>query len=347
MPKIGPEHDTETRGREIASLDRILGSGVPGEALAFYGRWWQLETWLREVAYTELRARYGKGWTARLHGPASRRAIGEKRNSYMATADSEELLAYADVSDLFKLIENEWPLFEPPLRRWQGTTDELRELRNRNAHCRRPHRDDVARVEQTLRDIEPGARTFYGSYLDTEWAGKTRDPLSRGWVYGRHADAARLLKHAQRQYETRFTLTYSVRPWAEQPEKNHVSGRPGGLWHANWTIGGRELNVASLWEEILRQDMDRGLLVHVLCDICSVTATFATLDDPKGTADAIGHVFDAILMTSRPTRHPIDVESWEQRWLAGAELLPGIVQVNSPLTLFDHYNPSALSIFGA
>jgi Swt1-like HEPN len=145
---------------ELDKLEQIVASGVPAESLAFFGRWWQLERWLREMAYFELRARYGVEWTAHLSPQATSRAGGDAINDYMATADSDDLLAYADVSVLFRLLEDHWDLFAgylPGKRRWTGATDELRALRNRNAHCRRPHPDDVSRIEQTLRDVELGA----------------------------------------------------------------------------------------------------------------------------------------------------------------------------------------------
>src|ERR1700730_16697566 len=107
--------------RELDKLDLIVSSGVPAEGLAFFGRWWQLERWLREMAYFELRARYGVGWTAHLSVQTTSRARGDAINEYMASPDSDDLLAYADVSVLFKLIEDNWDLFSeylPPKRRW-------------------------------------------------------------------------------------------------------------------------------------------------------------------------------------------------------------------------------------
>ena len=339
-----------TDDERVPGLERILGSGVPGEAIAFYGRWWQLETWLREMVYVELRSRYGAAWTGELDEIAHKRAKGEDRNFYMTSADSEELLAYADASALFGLIEARWPLFEtflPPRRRWEGVADELRELRNRNAHCRRPHQDDLTRLEQALRDLEAGAWRFYTSYLDTQVVIKSRDPLARSWVAGRHSTAMRLLKHAERQYETRFRLSYSARPWTTLPAVDEISGTAGVLWHAHWVIGGRDLNVVRLWKEIERSRAQRDLIVHLLFDIGSVTATFAAVDDPDAIADAVGHVFDALLTESRPAHPGADLETWGASWTRGAELLPRCVQVNTPLTLVDPYLPNAFSIFAA
>lgn len=329
--------------RGTAELERLVSIGVPSDALVFYGRWLQLETWLRELVYVELRAKYGSAWTTHLKGTAPRRAAGDTKNAYMASADAGELLAYADVSHLFELIEDQWELFEPLLpqkRRWQGSTDELRDLRNRNAHCRRPHRDDVARIEQFLRDLERGAQLFYVSYLDTRPLGRSRDPVSRAWVHGRHATADRLLEHAKRQYDVRFRLGYSVRPWAAWPKEDRVTGSPGALWHAKWTLGPNEVRIADLWAD-MPASAER-LLVHLLLDASSVTATFAAVDPADDIADSIGDLFDAILTTSRSRNFVFDAH-----WRAGADELPRRAQIDTPLTDIDPPNSRGISIFNA
>lgn len=328
---------------EPPELKRLIDAGVPSAALAFYGRWWQLENWLREVAYVELRARYGVGWVDHLHATAQKRRTVGQRNAYMASADDDELLAYADVSALFKLIEDNWDLFSPllpPLQRWRGRVDELRELRNRNAHCRRPHTDDLARLGQTLRDLERGAWLFYSSYVDTELVHDSRDPVARAWVKERHPTAQRLLSngHAERKYETRFWLERSVRPWADAPDAKKIAGTPGVLWNARWSIAGHELNVADLWRQILRRGEANRYLIHLLFDLGSVVATFAAVDDPQAVADAIGGVFDAILESTRPFRHA-QSEEWEQRSFRGAGSLPRLVQAQGPFAAVDPYQP--------
>lgn len=334
----------------IPSIAGILGSGVPPEALAFYGRWWQLETWLREAIYVELRSKYGRTWTEHLRGRAPTRAVGDDANAYMASADAGELLAYADVADLFGLIEDQWALFEPllpPLRRWQGTADELRELRNRSAHCRRPHRDDLARIEQVLRNLESGAWQFYASYVDTSRVFKSKDPLARSWVDGKHPTAMRLLEHADLQYDVRISLSYSVRPWAASPKQNTISGSEGVLWHADWWAGTRDLNVVDLWRELERHPLVRDLVVHLLVDPGQIKATFSAIDDPGEIADAIGSIFDDILVHSHHHLGTGNADDWLERWTRGAGQLPRRVQVGTPLTLVDPYRPQAFSIFSS
>ncbi len=336
---------------DVPSLPEILEAQVPPSALSFYGRWWQLETWLREVAYVELRAKFGLKWTEHLTGRVPRRAERDSTNRYMASADYGELLAYADVGDLFNLIEDHWELFTPylpPLKRWQGTSDELRELRNRNAHCRRPHRDDLRRIEQMLRDLEAGAGRFYATHGDISSPEGRRDPLIRSWVRGRHQAAARLLDHAERQYDTRFRLFYSVRPWANPPDPGSISGHEGALWHATFLTGALDVPVAELWREISRDSQRRDALVHLLLDIGRITVTFAAVDDPALVADEIGHVFDDILVTSHGqfwAGAPLD--DMKARWLEGVDELPKRVQVMTLLALIEPANAGHHRIFYA
>ena len=156
--------------------------GVPVSALAFYARWWQLETWLRQLVYMELRAKYGLGWLKHLAKTAPTRAAKDEINTYMATPDASNVLAYLDVADLFGLIASDehWPLFEPsllPRTRWDGAVEELRDLRNRNAHCRRPHADDLNKIEQTLRSValeSLSKRTTFATRSHPTWTIRSR-----------------------------------------------------------------------------------------------------------------------------------------------------------------------------
>jgi hypothetical protein len=333
-------------------LDRILGSGVPFDAIAFYGRWWEFERWLREMAYVELRAKYGPDWTLHLRGSAPKRAATDRVNEYMASADADDLLAYSDVSSLFALIEAQWSLFEPclpPLRRWQGITDMLEDLRNRNAHCRRPHQDDLGRIEQTLRDVEPGAWKFYASFAsETAVTRNSKDPLAKQWVLGKHETARRLLDHAAVQYDTRFSLDYIVRPWAKPPSRNRISGIEGVIWKPRWiVVGDHEVRPRALWSRIAERSHLIERLIYLQLTSTSVMASFSALDPVDATADAIGQVFDAILETSSRYGRA-SVEEEDERWKLEAAGLPSRVQaVDSAFNLVDPYDRDAFTLFAA
>jgi hypothetical protein len=334
---------------EIEILDQIVASGVPVEGLALFGRWWQLERWLREMAYFELRARYGAKWAAHLSPQAKSRARGDAVDYYMASADSDDLLAYADVSVLFKLIEDNWDLFSsylPPKRRWTGATDELSDLRNRNAHCRRPHPDDLARIEQALRDVESGAWKFYASYADDHPASvEPDDPMVALWVKGQHDTARRLLRHAEINYDTRFELWYTIRPWAN--EVRPLSGSAGVLWKANWFLGGREIKPRELVRRVTELRQLNDLLVHLEFGVGHLTACFSAVDAAGQVADVIGSLFDAILETSGHERSEPSLEAEMVRWKRETQNLPARFQAGSAFGLADPDNAEAFTLFGA
>jgi hypothetical protein len=332
------------------TLDRLIESGFSRDTLALYGRWWQLETWLRELVYTELRAERGLGWEAALGQKTATRAERDELNRYMASADRGDLLAFLDVGLLFTIIENRWELFEPclpPRVRWLGMADELLAVRHRIAHVRRPHRDDLARVEQALRDLDDGARTFHAAYAGSQKI-ELRGPVAEGWRAGRHPVASRLLSHADDQYGTSFTLRASARPWV--PSARADLGESGALWHAQWLqTGSVETDPLDFWNGLgtLRGKAGREaqeLAVHALWSTPGdLTMTFAAVDDGQAIADAIGECFDVLLMKARPRRdnEPVHDNVWLS-WTARNDFLPGRVQVGSALSMADAEMPFRL-----
>lgn len=332
-------------------LGRLLDAGVPFDAIAFYGRWWQFERGLRDMVYLELRAKYGSDWLSHIGRSAARRADVDKTNSYMASADSNEIMAYVDVSVLFDLAADNWPLFEPflPKRpRWDGLVDVLGDLRNRNAHCRRPHRDDLGRIEQALRDLENGAWSFYASFATTTPVSRnSKDPMAKQWAVGKHETAHRLLKHAELQYDTSFALNYTVRPWATPPGVNRISGSEGVVWKAHWMIRGAELQPKDLWERVHGYNEVADFLVYLELTSYSITASFSALDNVKSVADAIGAVFDCILETTDfHGAHAATIDEAVNRWLQSIESLPARVQAETAFTLVDPHNRHAFKLFG-
>lgn len=324
-------------------LEGLIEGGVPEEAVRFFARWWQFETYLREVVYLELRARDGELYEAVVDKGAHSRARRDAENAYMASADRDPL-AYLDAGQLLELIDRHWSLFEEtllPRERWMAAMGLIKALRNRVSHCRRPHGDDLGRLRQLLRDLEHGARVFYGS-ASTEFEVPAGDPMAKQWIKGRHPVAARLLDHAERRYDTRFRFRASRRPWASTGVRR-ISGAEGYLWHATWILGGRELKAEALWRSIARRRGTAERIVHLLMPSpFQAIATFAAVDPTETVADAIGAVFDAVLETSRVMEPGLKVEDG---WVHAARELPAKVQTYSALALFDPYTP--ISIFAA
>ncbi|MEK6190732.1 MAG: hypothetical protein AABM41_00245 [Chloroflexota bacterium] len=332
------------------ALDRAIGHGVPSDAVALFSRWWQLETWLRLLVYLEMRAAVGSRWLDIVPERGQSRAERDLENRYMPSADATNPLSYLDAGQLIERIGSEdiWPLVEYALlkrERWEGLVDQLQAIRNRLAHLRRPHSDDLARVEQALRDLEPGARLALESFNRQHrvWD-ESEDPLAKTWVRGEHQDARRLLRHAERNYDTGFQIDYSLRPWASPVSGDAVTGMPGVLIHATWFLrDGALLAPRAFWSDArLDTGHARELIVVVAHSFEStVSVTFSGVDDPDAIADAIGSCFDVVL--SQRERHPSDLR--RRRWRIDAQGLDWRVHVDTALVLATEDQP--FSIFGA
>lgn len=290
-------------------------NGVTPQATAVFARWWQLETWLRELAHVELRAKYGQQWRQELpHRPLGRQERDE-RLRHMPTPDSTSALAYLDVTDLLALIESRWQLFGPSLIDkdvWAGRVVELKSIRNRIGHCRRPHREDLSRLEQTLRDLEGGAfqavAAFNRQYSPSR---ETTNPIVRGWLHAEHEDADRLLDHALDQYDVAFALRYSVRPWTKRSSDDTTLERSGLIWHATWYLRSGGIDLRRLWQDNYLDKVRESLIFLCSNDPFVVDASFAAVDDPSVTSDLIGNLFDAILLNKdRSMKSTLDVERW-------------------------------------
>lgn len=124
----------------------------------------------------------------------------------------------------------------------------------------------------------------------------SQEVFEAGWVAGAHPDARRLIRHANRQYDTVLQVRASRRPWAV---KGALAGEPGVLWHADFRLRDRTVDARVLWHDSALAAV-RPRLLHMLADDpWNVGFTFAAVDGDEGTADAIGQAFDAVLMVSR------------------------------------------------
>lgn len=324
-------------------------NGMPPLATAIHARWWQLETWLRTLVYVELRTKLGSNWVNALPKVSEKRQQGEDEFGYMATPDAQNRLAYTDASILFEITLEHWDIFENlllPKNIWAGRIQELLAIRNRMGHCRRPHADDLLRLEQTLRDLEKGAFSATSSF-NNQWPAKDIwiDEITDGWAREQHDTARRLIKHAERSYDTIFELKYSRRPWSNTttPIKT-ISGVSGYVWHAFWYFrGGRPFKLDKFWQDIKLHN-DSILLVCAETS-SSISVSFSAMEDPKTISNTIGECFDAALTSiGRDDRSYIGSGNWQEKY---ADLDPR-VHIASPWALVEEsMRENGISIFNA
>lgn len=133
-----------------------------------YVRLWQLETWLRRMVYAELRTKYGDLWSSKIEF-RPQHVNNDKTLTHMITPETTAV-SYATFGSLCKAIINDWELFKsylPPQSIWAAKIEEVSQIRNRVAHFRTSHRDDLQRVSQLLRDIDEGMWRFCTSFNST------------------------------------------------------------------------------------------------------------------------------------------------------------------------------------
>jgi hypothetical protein len=291
---------------------------MPASASALYSRWWQLETWLRSLVYVELRCALGTKWADLLPSNSANRQQQDEAYHYMKTPDAQDQLAYLDASPLLQLTHDQWELFGPYLpaqKIWAGRIEELKQIRNRIGHCRRPHSDDLDRLEQTLRDLDCGAFQATSSFNDRSRPNeKWSDVLVRDWVQRAHR-CAHLIDHATQQYDTSFRLTVSARPWAQSltAHETQLGSRRGFVWHACWYFrGGRFFDLDQFWREI---ESDKDCILLVCADSASsLQVSFSALEDQHQVSDVIGRSFDSALANQRFSHDGADPVTWAKQF---------------------------------
>lgn len=279
----------------------LRNSNLSNSAVAAFVRWHQLEDWLRQLSYVELRSQFGAKWESKLGAGSLTRMENDRAYRYMATPDLENPLAYLDAGKLFSLIEDNWNLFDSVLidrEIWNGRRAELVKIRHRIGHMRRPHEDDVKRLEQTLRDLEGGAFAALASYNEqySPTGIDEENAVVAGWMRKKHP-MARLIDHSERTRDISFSLTVVRRPWAEI-DFPKTGQEEGFLWRIDFYLPTRRLRLFDLWRDAGVVKDVRPLLLFLHSEIGQLTVTFPMVDDSEQIADAIGQVFESVHQNS-------------------------------------------------
>ncbi len=198
---------------------------LPEDTIFLYARFWQLETWLRQMVYIELRSAE-KDWESYLPKPKEPNPREkDKRLTHMVTSQ-ESMLAYITFGELWRIIQDNalWGYFSvyfPPKDILEVKLKELSQIRHRVAHFRVPHKDDLRRAEQFLRDIDQSFWKLCTSYNNTRWFyDPQKNALSEKLV--------KLPTHA-----VTVQIGRSIRPWVDvgKIDRPFISA-PGLLYHA-------------------------------------------------------------------------------------------------------------------
>jgi len=156
--------------QEAAPLESLfpITPEIPKNNFEIYARLWQLENWLKQMVYVELKSAYGDDWDKYVvlsHSPKT----NKDSDSFRA---SEPLypISYVSVEEINNTILKEWRLFAPYLpreRKWEVTAEELSDIRTELTSFRVGHERNLQRLEEILRELDNGLWQFCASYNDT------------------------------------------------------------------------------------------------------------------------------------------------------------------------------------
>lgn len=250
--------------------------GVPERALRVYARLWQFETWLRHMAYTELRALLGDGWSTSLK-TSMKSFEADKHLSHMPTPEMNAL-SYAPLSALTSLVKEHWDCFKGylhPADIWEAKLKEVSQIRHRAAHFRSGHVDDHSRLRQFLRDVDPGFWKFCTSYnADYPILPQSEDPVTSHFLPldplpwgeiepGRYARVGMVDK----SMVVGVTVGVLTRPWAEAGPP--IEGAAGHLYAIRLTaLDSRRFDYPALLAGTQRV---HGHLAHISLDAFETT----------------------------------------------------------------------------
>ncbi|WP_157434504.1 MULTISPECIES: hypothetical protein [Actinoalloteichus] len=269
----------------------------------------------------------------------------------MASPDWNDPLCYLDASKLLDLLEENWEVFEPVIMdrgAWTGRRSELLAMRNRIGHLRRPHKDDIRRMEQVLRDLEVGAVRAVAAYnrnLDISKVNR-KDPVVEAFSKDTLPEWKGILAHLERKYDAYVRLSYTRRPWVKLHEdKECLTGRSGFFWKLTIHRASRRYCPMTIWREC--SSLTRQVVVHLLSsDPGNISFTFATVDSFELVGIGIADAAMSALNYSKPENFLTTNEGSISQYSNSDRETDPRLQIGSPWSLFDE-SMVPVSMFGA
>jgi hypothetical protein len=248
-----------------------IPSLVSDNTLHAFFRLYEFERWLREMVYTELKTYYGADWLTEVDNaikrsgkggiPAARSLQLDKRHQHMTTQENDPLW-YLSFEVLQRIVFDRklWRRFQPYLttkKLLRAKLDEISPVRNRVAHGRELHPEDVPRIERVLRDLDQGFWKFCGSYNRCFYLSTYKKGSDELYQY-----IASKLKGGRSAVD--ITPLYSFRP-SISPRRRSVPGR-GGVYYlafVPWATPCKYMDYAELLAFTSRSHKN---VLHIMLD---------------------------------------------------------------------------------
>lgn len=248
---------------------RISDVEVPPEVrddtLKAFLRLYQLETWMREMVYLEVKSYYGMQWLTEVENAllraklnikmATKSAARDKKHQHISTAETDPLW-YISFESLLKIIYDAkmWKLFASYFttkKVFRVRLEEILPIRNRVAHCRALHTYDVDRLTQFLRDFDQGFWRFCATYGDE-------------YVFANRLSNNKVIAHFGAVRDADLYINYSARPYTRDRAPKRQLG-PGFIYDV--TIRTRHLDRYFEYDRILRATRSwHKYVLHIMLD---------------------------------------------------------------------------------
>lgn len=285
---------------------------LPSERFSTYSRLWQFETWLRTMVYVELRARHGDAWHQHLTLANSGSFENDKKFSHMPTSDQLQT-TFMQLNDLIKTVSSNWQLFQPylpPQQIWDARLLEVSQIRNRIAHFRSGHENDLGRVEQLLKDIDKGFWTFCSSYnADYSFLPPSKDEVLKAFLHLDPFPWTEVEEHnwarvgiADPQQPLSVKIDILRREWLESKPPDQIAGEYGYFYSvAIIPRGDRRIEHSRFLSSTLPL---HSHICHICLDYapCSVRVTLPAVMAKAALIEVIERLIQAAQYALRPDR---------------------------------------------
>lgn len=314
---------------DLLELTVDAAPDAPRRVVATYVRLWQLETWLRQMVYVELRAAFGNNWQQQISALPGHTLANDLRLTHMPTPEQNPI-SYVTFSVLLKTIDNNWKFFEPylpPQNLWASKLVEVSQIRNRVAHFRLGHGDDLDRVLRFLRDIDQGFWKFCTSYnREIHVLPPTRDPVVKRFYPLNQFGFAKVGKREWAMVGTTigsdaaFTVAISAiqRPWRTNRASGRIAGQEGYLYDV--VITGLDRRTFDYRRYLQDTERLHGDIVHICLDALNgnvrmtMPAVLGTRQVNKTIQGLIDWVPNSLHRSSKIENHTEENERLAQEW---------------------------------
>jgi hypothetical protein len=220
-------------------IETIEATDIDSNLLCAYARLWQFETWLRHMVYVEFQAKYGLDWGKKFESNRlENHRKKDKSLTHMPTPEQYPI-SFISFGELCNAISDEWQLFStylPPKQIWEAKLEEVQQIRNRVAHYRTLHRDDLSRIIQLMRDADKGFWDFCvsmnASHSKSFMSNDIADPIINHfsclnpWNSGNSGQD----KYGHFFDSIELSIEVNVRPWNLSSKPSQVLGEVGFLY---------------------------------------------------------------------------------------------------------------------